>query len=109
MTTFLVLAAALAGVAFIGVALLAIFARVALGLLLLPFRLLFWALAIPLFLIKVVLFPVLAVVGALVAVAVGLGLTFALAGVLALPLVFLAGVAFLVWAIVRMAVRPATA
>jgi hypothetical protein len=69
----------------------------------------FLALAVPLFLIKVVLFPVLAIVGAVVAVAVGLALTFAVAGVFALPLVFLAGVAFLVWAIVRMAVRPATA
>jgi hypothetical protein len=108
-TTFLVLAAALAGVAFIGVAVLAIAARVALGLVLLPFRLLFWALAVPFFLIKVVLFPMLAVVGAAIAVAVGLALTFALAGVFALPLVLLAGVAFLVWAIVRMAARPATA
>ena len=86
----------------------AVFARVLLWLILLPFKLLFWLLAVPVLIVKAIalsvgglLFGILAIV----AVAVGAALML----VLALPLLPILILGFVAWAFLRLLKRPAAA
>jgi len=92
-----------------GLVVLALVARLVFWLLFLPFKLLFWLLSVPFLVIKFLLWPVaglLLLVG-LAAGAVLLGVSLAVA--LAVPLVPLAALVFVIWALLRLMRRPAAA
>ncbi len=104
----LLIGAGVIGGLILGVAVLAVVAKLLLWLLILPFRLLFWLIALPLLAVKAVIFSVGALLFAFLLLAgaavVGVGV---LVGVV-LPILPILALAFCVWVVLR-AIRPATA
>lgn len=75
----------------------------------LPFRLLFWAVALPLALLKIAIVPVVALLfGSVMAIGI-FAVGFAILVAILAPLLPLAIVVGLIWAIARLARRPAAA
>jgi len=108
-TAAVVVLLALAGLVVIGLAIALLVLRLLLWIVLLPFKLLFWALALPLALLKAALLAVVAVVGGVVVIVGGLALALTAAVALVVPLLPLAFLVLVTWALVRLMKRPAHA
>lgn len=108
-TAFIVLSLVFFGAVAIAVSIGVLLLQALFWLVTLPFRLLFWAISVPLFLLKALVLMVGAVLAGSALIIGGLALAVTLLVAVVLPLLPLAFVVFVTWAIVRMMRRPVAA
>jgi hypothetical protein len=108
-TAFIVLSLVFFGAVAIAVSIGVLLLQALFWLVTLPFRLLFWAISVPLFLLKALVLMVGTVLAGGVLIIGGLALAVTLLVAVALPLLPLAFVVFVTWALVRMMRRPVAA
>jgi hypothetical protein len=108
-TAFIVLSLVFFGAVAIAVSIGVLLLQARFWLVTLPFRLLFWAISVPLFLLKALVLMVGTVLAGGVLIIGGLALAVTLLVAVALPLLPLAFVVFVTWALVRMMRRPVAA